>query len=92
MNGSENNSTAMQNTIENSFEKGHMYAKVTSRPGQTWKCDDIILEGNDLVLLMQKLERYKVDESSTWLDFFRNRAHFVILSWKNFVFLSSDHK
>ena len=64
MNGSENNS-AMQNIIENSFEKGHMYAKVTSRPGQTGKCDGIILEGNDLVLLMQKLERYKIDECST---------------------------
>ena len=65
MNGSKNNSTAMQNIIENSFEKGHMYAKVTSRPGQTGKCDGIILEGNDLVLLMKKLENYEIDESST---------------------------
>ena len=65
MNGSENNFAAMQNIIENSFEKGHMYAKVTSRPGQTGKCDGIILEGNYLVLLMKKLESYKKDESST---------------------------
>ena len=65
MNGSENNFAALQNIVENSFEKGHMYAKVTSRPGQTGKCDGIILEGNYLVLLMKKLESYKKDESST---------------------------
>jgi len=44
-------------SIEKQFEAGRLYAVVSSRPGQSGRCDGYILEGDELAFYQRKLHR-----------------------------------
>jgi len=43
--------------IEKQFEAGRLYAVISSRPGQSGRCDGYILEGEELAFYQRKLHR-----------------------------------
>ena len=43
--------------IEKQFEAGRLYAVVSSRPGQSGRCDGYILEGEELAFYQRKLHK-----------------------------------
>jgi small subunit ribosomal protein S8e len=45
--------------IEEQFSTGRLYASVTSRPGQSGRCDGYILEGKELEFYSKKLKSRK---------------------------------
>merc|ERR1719456_529382 len=45
--------------IEEQFNSGRLLACISSRPGQTGRCDGYILEGDELVFYKKKLEKKK---------------------------------
>jgi small subunit ribosomal protein S8e len=44
-------------TLEKQFEAGRLYAVVSSRPGQSGRCDGYILEGEELAFYQRKLHK-----------------------------------
>lgn len=44
------------------LNKGQLYAKVTSRPGQVGNCDGVIVEGSEIASLIEKLKMYEAEE------------------------------
>lgn len=45
--------------LEDEFLSGRLYAKVTSRPGQSGRCDGYILEGKELEFYQRALQKKK---------------------------------
>lgn len=43
--------------LEKQFEAGRLYAVVSSRPGQSGRCDGYILEGEELAFYQRKLHK-----------------------------------
>ena len=44
-------------TVEKQFEAGRLYAIISSRPGQSGRCDGYILEGEELAFYQRKLHK-----------------------------------
>lgn len=47
----------VDNAIEKQFEAGRVFAIVSSRPGQSGRCDGYILEGEELAFYQKKLAK-----------------------------------
>jgi small subunit ribosomal protein S8e len=47
----------VENAVEKQFEAGRLYAIVSSRPGQSGRCDGYILEGEELAFYQRKLHK-----------------------------------
>jgi len=47
----------VENTIEKQFEAGRLFAIISSRPGQSGRCDGYILEGEELAFYQKKLHK-----------------------------------
>ncbi|CAO3687706.1 unnamed protein product [Umbelopsis vinacea] len=45
--------------VEDQFTAGRLYAKISSRPGQSGRCDGYILEGQELEFYVRKLKARK---------------------------------
>jgi len=50
---------ALESIFEDQFNSGRLLACISSRPGQTGRCDGYILEGEELAFYKKKLERKK---------------------------------
>merc|ERR1719350_1614127 len=48
-----------QQKVADQFNSGRLYACISSRPGQSGRCDGYILEGRELEFYLKKLERKK---------------------------------
>ncbi|TQS32461.1 hypothetical protein Golomagni_07217, partial [Golovinomyces magnicellulatus] len=47
----------VENAIEKQFEAGRVFAIISSRPGQSGRCDGYILEGEELAFYQRKLHK-----------------------------------
>jgi small subunit ribosomal protein S8e len=47
----------LEPALDHQFASGRMYAKITSRPGQTGRCDGYILEGPELVFYQKMMAK-----------------------------------
>lgn len=47
----------VESAVEKQFEAGRLYAIVSSRPGQSGRCDGYILEGEELAFYQRKLHK-----------------------------------
>lgn len=47
----------LEDVIDHQMASGRLYAKVTSRPGQSGRCDGAILEGPELAFYMKQLKK-----------------------------------
>jgi small subunit ribosomal protein S8e len=54
-----NKDRAIDQRLADQFNFGKLYACVTSRPGQSGRCDGYILEGRELEFYLRKLEKKK---------------------------------
>merc|ERR1712057_126707 len=45
--------------LETQFNTGRLFAKITSRPGQSGRCDGVILEGAELKFYLSKMSKKK---------------------------------
>jgi len=43
--------------VEEQFASGRLYAAISSRPGQSGRCDGYILEGKELEFYLKKMEK-----------------------------------
>ena len=48
----------VENALEKQFEAGRVFAVVSSRPGQSGRCDGYILEGEELAFYQRLLRKY----------------------------------
>jgi len=49
----------IESAVEHQFNAGRLYAAISSRPGQSGRCDGYILEGEELAFYKKKLEKKK---------------------------------
>jgi len=47
----------IDNHVEDQFNQGRLLARITSRPGQSGRCDGYILEGKELDFYLRKLDK-----------------------------------
>lgn len=47
----------LESALDHQFSSGRLLAKITSRPGQTGRCDGIILEGPELAFYQKMMAR-----------------------------------
>jgi small subunit ribosomal protein S8e len=47
----------LESALDVQFASGRLYAKITSRPGQTGRCDGYVLEGPELAFYMKQLHK-----------------------------------
>jgi small subunit ribosomal protein S8e len=47
----------VENAIERQFEAGRLYAVVSSRPGQSGRCDGYVLEGEELAFYQRAIRK-----------------------------------
>jgi len=47
----------LQPALEQQFTSGRLLAKITSRPGQSGRCDGIILEGPELAFYQKQMHK-----------------------------------
>ncbi|KAK1979136.1 40S ribosomal protein S8 [Colletotrichum cereale] len=47
----------VESALEKQFEAGRLYAVISSRPGQSGRCDGYILEGEELAFYQRKLHK-----------------------------------
>ncbi len=47
----------VEHPVEKQFEAGRLYAVISSRPGQSGRCDGYILEGEELAFYQKKLNK-----------------------------------
>lgn len=47
----------VENAIEKQFEAGRLFAIISSRPGQSGRCDGYVLEGEELAFYQKKLHK-----------------------------------
>lgn len=45
--------------VAEQFTAGRLYAKITSRPGQSGRCDGYVLEGQELQFYLKKISKKK---------------------------------
>jgi len=45
--------------IDDQFSTGRLYAVISSRPGQSGRCDGYILEGKELEFYLKKIKHHK---------------------------------
>merc|ERR1711971_931244 len=45
--------------VESQFNTGRLFAKISSRPGQSGRCDGYILEGSELKFYLSKMSKKK---------------------------------
>ena len=48
---------SLENALDHQFAAGRLYAKITSRPGQTGRCDGYILEGPELAFYQKQMAK-----------------------------------
>jgi len=46
-------------SVEEQFKSGRLYARISSRPGQSGRCDGYILEGRELEFYVKKMQKKK---------------------------------
>merc|ERR1712032_645 len=51
--------TNIEKTVQEQLTKGSLLARITSRPGQSGRCDGIILEGKELEFYLRKMPKKK---------------------------------
>ena len=51
------NGGKIENAVEKQFEAGRLYAAVSSRPGQSGRCDGYVLEGEELAFYQKLLRK-----------------------------------
>jgi len=51
--------TTIQDKVKSQLQKGTLYACITSRPGQSGRCDGYILEGKELEFYTKKMAKKK---------------------------------
>jgi len=49
----------LESAVKDQFNQGRLYACISSRPGQSGRCDGYILEGEELAFYMKKLVQKK---------------------------------
>jgi small subunit ribosomal protein S8e len=49
----------IENTVSHQFNTGRLYAAISSRPGQSGRCDGYILEGEELAFYLRRLTAKK---------------------------------
>merc|ERR1711966_86526 len=49
----------VQDSLADQFKAGRLYAKITSRPGQSGRVDGYILEGSELAFYLKKMQKKK---------------------------------
>jgi len=54
-----NASRVLEAAIAEQFEKGRLYARISSRPGQCGTADGYILEGEELAFYTKKMSQKK---------------------------------
>jgi len=54
-----NSTRVIDSALGDQFKTGRVYAKITSRPGQSGRCDGYILEGEELAFYLKKLNLKK---------------------------------
>jgi len=47
----------LETSLDNQFSAGRLLAKITSRPGQSGRCDGIILEGPELLFYQKQMAK-----------------------------------
>lgn len=47
----------VENALERQFEAGRLYAVISSRPGQSGRCDGYVLEGEELAFYQRALKK-----------------------------------
>ena len=50
---------AIESAVESQFNAGRLYAAISSRPGQSGRCDGYILEGEELAFYLRRLTAKK---------------------------------
>jgi len=50
-----NKSRSLEGSLDHQFASGRLLAKVTSRPGQSGRCDGVILEGPELAFYQKQM-------------------------------------
>lgn len=50
---------AIESSVEHQFSAGRLYAAISSRPGQSGRCDGYILEGEELAFYLRRLTAKK---------------------------------
>ena len=48
---------SLESSLDHQFASGRVYAKITSRPGQSGRCDGIVLEGPELVFYQKMMAK-----------------------------------
>jgi small subunit ribosomal protein S8e len=48
---------SLETPLDHQFASGRLYAKITSRPGQTGRCDGYILEGKELAFYQRMMHK-----------------------------------
>ncbi|KAJ2049114.1 ribosomal protein S8A, partial [Coemansia sp. S2] len=51
--------STVESAVDDQFVSGRLYAIVTSRPGQSGRCDGYILEGKELDFYLRKIRSKK---------------------------------
>jgi len=54
-----NKTRVLEAALSDQFDKGRLYAKIASRPGQVGNADGYILEGEELAFYVKKLNLKK---------------------------------
>jgi len=47
----------VETALERQFEAGRLYAVISSRPGQSGRCDGYILEGDELAFYQRQIRK-----------------------------------
>jgi len=55
---------ALEKGLEDQFSTGRLYACISSRPGQSGRCDGYVLEGKELEFYLKKIHQKKKTKSS----------------------------
>ena len=53
------NQTELDPVVDDGIAAGRLLAVVSSRPGQSWRCDGYILEGEELTFYLKKIAARK---------------------------------
>ena len=58
-------SAKVESAVDDQFVAGRLYAAISSRPGQSGRCDGYILEGKELEFYLRKLRSKKHHQAAT---------------------------
>lgn len=51
------NGRTLESVLDHQFSSGRLLAKITSRPGQSGRCDGVILEGPELAFYQKQMQK-----------------------------------